>query len=146
MLVYHSSSFFFRWVKFGELKNVSIMNKDVICFGTGCHIKFHDLGTQDRKTLTANFPSINGEGVRVVEGHRTTYTFAYADYCENPSIFVKNYPDFYEMSVFRSRYLCTFSSEPKYPEEVTILKNHSRFIFQSVNDLSWNRSYSKTRF
>lgn len=96
--------FSFRWVRYGVLKNVSFMCKDIICYGTGCHIQFFNLLTHDTRIFTANFPSVNGDGISVVEGHRTAYTFAYAEYCKDAALFVKDFPDFETIIVFRSKY------------------------------------------
>ncbi|VEN41838.1 unnamed protein product [Callosobruchus maculatus] len=41
---------------------------------------------------TATSHNINGDGVAVVTGHRTMYTFAYAENCISPIVFVKAYP------------------------------------------------------
>nr|CAH7727119.1 unnamed protein product [Callosobruchus chinensis] len=41
-------------------------------------------------TVTSH--SINGDGVAVVTGHRSMYTFAYAENCNSPTVFVKAYP------------------------------------------------------
>lgn len=94
---------FCRWVRFGILKNVSLICKDVICYGIGCHIKFVNLITEEKSNITVNFPSINGDGVHVLDGHKTSYTFAYADFCEQPKLHVKNFPEFENIALFEGK-------------------------------------------
>lgn len=81
------------------------MNKDVVCFGTGCHIEFFNVVTSEKTQFTANFPNGYGDGIRVIDGHRTSYTFAYAEYCKNPRLYVKNFPDFENITIFKGEHV-----------------------------------------
>lgn len=84
----------FRWVKIGTIRHFSFISKDVICYATGCFIKFLNIHTNDELKLDVNFPSVNGDGVGVLEGHRSIYVFCYAENCRYPSMYIKNYPAF----------------------------------------------------
>lgn len=81
-------------MKIGAIEHITLISKDVICYGTGCFIKFYNVYTNDELQLDVNFPSVNGDGVGILEGHRTLYVFCYAENCRYPSLYIKNYPAF----------------------------------------------------
>ncbi|XP_057663205.1 cilia- and flagella-associated protein 43 [Diorhabda carinulata] len=89
------------WAKIGQVKFLGLISKDVLCYGNGCVAKFYHLNTKDEKMMVANSPNGNGDGINEVRGHKTHYVFAYAENCNNARIFVKNYPNFETIQIFR---------------------------------------------
>lgn len=86
---------FCRWARFGEIKEVSYLGKDILCiYGGGCHLKFINTNTFKQLLFTANVPSKYGDGIKTVGCHRTIYLFAYAENCEYADLFIRTYPDF----------------------------------------------------
>nr|CAI5834168.1 unnamed protein product [Callosobruchus analis] len=68
-----------EWIKVGCIDHICFIWKDVICYNVGCYIHFINLTSGEEMTHTATSHNINGYGVAVVTGHRTMYTFAYAE-------------------------------------------------------------------
>jgi hypothetical protein len=76
---------------------VSFVGKEVLVYGTGCHLIFVNLSTTEELIYTAN-NARTGDGIQCFVGHRTQSIFAFAEKRTNPTVFVKTYPNFEEIS------------------------------------------------
>lgn len=76
------------------INSIGYIAKDVIYYGSGCHIGFLHLISKEKKIYTANIPDENGDGIKAIGGHRTNLIFAFSENCINSDIYVKSYPDF----------------------------------------------------
>ncbi|XP_050507763.1 cilia- and flagella-associated protein 43 isoform X1 [Diabrotica virgifera virgifera] len=92
------------WAKVGRVKFVSLISKDVVCYGNECFAMFFHLTTQDEQVLVANLPSGNGDGINEVRGHKSHYVFAYSENCDNARVFIKNYPEFETIQIFHEAF------------------------------------------
>ncbi|KAJ8982465.1 hypothetical protein NQ317_000423 [Molorchus minor] len=89
-----------EWIKIGSLDRLSFVGRDVICYSSGCFINFLNIYTGEEHKLACNSHHLNGDGVRIVRGHRSLYTFAYAENGGDAAIYVKNYPGFEAIAKF----------------------------------------------
>ncbi|CAH1968983.1 unnamed protein product [Acanthoscelides obtectus] len=81
-----------EWIKVGHINDLCFIWKDVICYHSGCYIHFINLSNGEELIHSATNHNKNGDGIAAVTGHRTMYTFAYADNCNSPKVFIKAYP------------------------------------------------------
>ncbi|XP_044262211.1 cilia- and flagella-associated protein 43 [Tribolium madens] len=89
-----------RWAKIGEIKDLSFIGKEVVFYGTGCHLIFINLSTSEELLYTANNAKV-GDGIQCFNGHRTSPVFAFAEKKTNPTLFIKSYPNFDEIHQFK---------------------------------------------
>lgn len=89
------------WAKIGDAKFFSQIAKDVLVYGTACFAIFYNLNTQNEQLFVANSPSLNGDGIGEIRGHKSLYVFAYSENCKYPRVFVKTYPGFEDVFVLQ---------------------------------------------
>ncbi|KAL1501408.1 hypothetical protein ABEB36_006732 [Hypothenemus hampei] len=102
------------WSKIGVIKELCLMAKSVLIFGSECFLQFVDLCTGTESTLTLNSHNKNGDALKCFQGHSSLYIFAYAENCQESYIYVKTYPDFQLIAKFdgeKAGYKCLTFSE-----------------------------------
>lgn len=81
-----------RWVKFGKLKKMVFVGKDVITYGQGCYMIFITVETGKTEIYSADLRE-SGLGIRCYIGHRLIPIFGFAESDCNPHIYVYSYPE-----------------------------------------------------
>lgn len=59
---------FFRWVKFGDIKTIAFLGKEIIGIASGLHIIFINLNTKEERVEKFDNKE-RGEGVSCLAGH-----------------------------------------------------------------------------
>lgn len=89
----------------GQIHNATLVGKEILCYGIGCHIQFINMTTGEKQLYKANFHSENGEGVKLLTGHRTFNFFAFTESCPYPDINIVNYQDFNTYTTLSGNYV-----------------------------------------
>lgn len=82
----------YRWAKLPSNSPMSVIGKDVIFFGKGCHLVFYDKVKNDTTVYRVNGEE-TGDGVQCFAGHSLYPVFAFAEIALNPKIFFMKYPE-----------------------------------------------------
>lgn len=90
-----------EWVKFGIIKFVNAVGKDILVVGSDMYMLFYNLHSHDEVLYRANNPEV-GEGVHRLTGHKTFSVFAFAESKIKPRIFIKTFPEFRNISILEN--------------------------------------------
>ena len=95
-------SFLHRWMQGYGGQELFYIDRDVICYQCGRNTKImHEDGTQ---TVFA----FQGNGVGPFAVHKINKTFAIAERCINPKIFVYNYPSLQQHVILEGKLMVLF--------------------------------------
>ncbi|KAK0169138.1 hypothetical protein PV327_002884 [Microctonus hyperodae] len=86
-----------KWVKFGKIKSIAFIGKEVIGIASGIHVIFINLNTKEEKIERFNNEE-RGDGVCCLTGHPVVSMFAIAERRLNPKIFIFTYPEIIKIS------------------------------------------------
>lgn len=88
------------------MKNYFFIGNEAVAFNLSSYILFKSLLNETESFYRAD--SENGDGISVAAGHKLYSIFAFAENCWNSKIFIVNYPDFQQISVFEPKEECVY--------------------------------------